>query len=47
MAAGIPGSNQIARGADYLIKFGKDDLHHDPEHVGEFAKGLLLTGDRK
>jgi len=47
MAKGVPGTHQIARGADYLIKFANDDLHHDPEHVGEFLKGLLLTGNRK
>ena len=47
MVKGVPGTTTIARGADYLIKFADDDLHHDPEHVGEFVKGLLLTGDRK
>jgi len=46
MAAGVPGSNGIARSAEYLYKYATDDLKKDPRNVFEFGQGLLFTGDR-
>ena len=45
-AAGVPGTNTIARTADYLYKFSTDELKKPPRNVAEFAQGVLLTGDR-
>ena len=45
-AAGIPGTNTIARTGDYLYKFSTDELKKPPRNVAEFAQGVLLTGDR-
>ncbi len=46
-AIGVPGSNQLARTADYLWKYSQDELKREPRNVAEFAQGVLFTGDRR
>lgn len=46
MALGVPGSNQMVRTTDYLIKLANDDLDNPPDNAAELVKQLLFTGDR-
>ena len=46
MVFGVPGSNQLVKTVDYLIKLEADELKNPPRSKLGVAKQILFTGDR-